>query len=183
MRVDTLHQIYLRFAALFDYPRPDLADRTRECASLLTLDYPEAARSIQDFLDFVESTPLGRLEEIYTATFDVNPTCYIYAGYQLFGESFKRGEFLVRLKEKYREHGFVERNELADHVAVLFRFLTTLDSDEVLARQLLEDCLVPVLHKMNDSFVDQSQSRPNPYAQVLRAALVVLEQTLQAVPA
>jgi nitrate reductase delta subunit len=183
MKMDIRQKTYLCFAGMLDYPRPQLADRARECTHLLILDYPEAARPIQDFLDFVQSTSPGRLEEIYTATFDVNPTCYIYAGYQLFGESFKRGEFLVRLKEKYRERGFVARNELPDHLAVLFKFLSTLDSTDVLARELVEDCLRPALHKMSDSFSNESQSNPNPYAQVLRAALAVLEGTLQAVPA
>jgi nitrate reductase delta subunit len=183
MKMDIRQKTCFCFADLLDYPRPQLADRVRECASLLILDYPEEAGRIQDFLDFVQSTPLGRMEEIYTATFDVNPTCYIYAGYQLFGESFKRGEFLVRLKEKYRERGFVERNELPDHLAVLFKFLSTMDSADVLARELVEDCLLPALRKMSDSFTNESQSKPNPYAQVLHAALAMLEGTLQAVPA
>jgi nitrate reductase delta subunit len=183
MKMDMRQKTCLCFANMLDYPRPQLADRARECAHFLILAHPEAAGRIQDFLDFVQSTPLGRLEEIYTATFDVNPTCYIYAGYQLFGESFKRGEFLVRLKEKYRERGFVETNELPDHLAVLFKFLSTLDSTDVLARELVEDCLLPALHKMSDSFSNESQSKPNPYAQVLDAAMDVLERTSQAVPA
>jgi nitrate reductase delta subunit len=174
---------YLCFADLLDYPGPDLADQARTCADLLAPDHPpvlsggprEAAGRLQGFLDFVESTPLGRLEEIYTATFDVNPACYIFAGYLLFGESFKRGKFLVRLQEKYRERGFSAGNELADHLPVLFRFLATLDPEEVLAQELVGDCLIPVLQKMNASFKNDAD-KPNPYAQVLRAILARLEQ-------
>ena len=172
-------RVYLCFADLLDYPGPGLADQTRTCADLLALDHPEAAGCLQEFLDCVEGTPLGRLEEIYTATFDVNPACYIFAGYLLFGESFKRGKFLVRLQEKYRERGFSAGNELADHVPVLFRFLSTLDPEEVLAQELVEDCLLPVLGKMNASFKNDTD-RPNPYSQVLRAILAVLEQTPRA---
>lgn len=172
--------IYRCFADLLDYPSPDLADQTRQCVDLLSPDHgsgphcSEAAKRLQDFLDFVERTPLGRLEEIYTGTFDVNPACYIFAGYMLFGESFKRGKFLVQLQEKYREHGFSAGNELADHVPVLFRFLATLDPEDVLAQQLVDNCLIPVLQKMNANFKDDTAT-PNPYARVLGAILIVLE--------
>ncbi|MBS1253328.1 MAG: hypothetical protein MAG451_02377 [Anaerolineales bacterium] len=170
----TRRRIYRCFADLLDYPGPNLADRTRRCVDLLGPDYPDAAEGIRDFLDFAENTPLGRLEEIYTGTFDVNPACYIFAGYMLFGESFKRGRFLVQLQEKYRERGFSAGDELADHVPVLFRFLATLDSEDVLAEQLVDNCLVPVLQKMNANFKNDTET-PNPYARVLRAILVVLE--------
>ena len=123
-------QIYLRFADLLDYPGPRILDQALECVDLLAQEEPQTVELIQGFVDFAGRTPLGRLEEIYTGTFDVNPACYIYAGYLLFGESFKRGKFLVRLQEKYREHGFSAEKELADHVPVLFRFLATLDPGE-----------------------------------------------------
>lgn len=172
--------IYRCFAALLDYPTPGLADQTRQCVDLLRHDdgsgphRSEAAEGLGDFLDFVERTPLGRLEEIYTGTFDVNPACYIFAGYLLFGESFKRGKFLVQLQEKYREHGFSAGNELADHVPVLFRFLATLDPEDVLTQQLLDNCLIPVLQEMAANFKDDTEPS-NPYARVLRAVLTLLE--------
>ena len=176
MHGPTQQRIYLLFADLLDYPRPHLVDRARESSSLLRLDYPEAAEDVQSFLDFAEITATGRLEEIYTGTFDLNPACYIFAGYLLFGESFKRGKFLVQLQEKYRERGFTAGNELADHLAVIFRFLATLEVDEDLAQKLVENCLVPVLTQMNANFKHDLE-RPNPYAQVLRAVLNVLERT------
>lgn len=174
---DARQRIYFHFSNLLEYPQPSLADSARQCAELLARDHPEAAGRVRAFLDCAGSTPAGRLEEIYTGTFDVNPTCTIYAGYQLFGESYKRGEFLVRLKQKYREHGFAEDKELADHLAVLFRFLAGLDEENILAQELIEDCLVPALRKMNGSFECDSR---NPYAHLLGAAMAVLEQALPA---
>ena len=72
-------------------------------------------------------------------------------------------------------------NELADHLAVIFKYLALLEPDEILAQQLVEHCLVPVLQKMNDSF-KRDRDIPNPYAQVLRAILNVLKQVQQSVP-
>jgi len=176
----TRRQIYQLLAALLEYPSPVPTDSARECARLLALESPEAAAQIEMFLVLVEETPPGRLEEIYTGVFDINPTCTIYAGYQLFGESYKRGEFLVRLKEKYRQRGFSEDNELADHLAVLFRFLGQLDPKETLARELIEDCLKPALEKMNSNFTEPCGGKVNPYACVLRAAASVIEPGLLA---
>jgi len=181
MRKETRQQVYLHFGNLLDYPTPEIASQTRECAALLALTEMEASSSLYQFLDIVESTPLGRLEEIYTGTFDVNPACYIFAGYMLFGESFDRAKFIVRLQERYRERGFSAGNELADHLAVMFRFLAILDPDTEQAQNLLEKCLVPVLQKMNANFKPDAE-RLNPYALVLRAILTVLEPEKQAVP-
>jgi nitrate reductase delta subunit len=169
-------QVYRYFGDLLDYPTPALARQGRDCAALLLLSEPAAADLLYRFVHYVDDTPLGRVEEIYTGTFDVNPACYIFAGYMLFGESFARGKFLVRLQERYRERGFDWGGELADHVPVILRFLSTLDPDEELARQLVDKCLIPVLEQMSGNFKLEAE-RVNPYAYVLQASLNVLEQT------
>jgi nitrate reductase delta subunit len=174
-------ETYLYFADLLDYPKSDLLEKAGICVGLLGPAHPEAAGHIQDFMEFAERTPPGRLEEIYTGTFDISPACYIFAGYILFGESFNRGKFLVRLQKEYRERGFSAGNELADHLAVMFRFMGMLDPDEHTAQLLLKECFVPVLTKMIDSF-DDEKTNQNPYRQVLRAVLMVLEQTQKTVP-
>lgn len=179
--VTTQQQTYLCFGHLLDYPTSELLTQAHACADLLRLDYPEAADKIQSFADYVASAPLGRLEEIYTGTFDMNPACFIFTGYILFGESFNRGKFLVRLQKEYRERGFSAGNELADHLAVLFRFMSVLDSGEHTAQLLLKDVFVPVLTNMNAGFKSENEN-PNPYRQVLRAILSVLEQIQEAVP-
>jgi nitrate reductase delta subunit len=181
MEITAQQQIYRCFGDLLDYPTPDLLTQAQTCAGLLRLDYPLAAEQLQSFAECVESTPLGRLEEIYTGTFDMNPACFIFTGYILFGESFNRGKFLVRLQKEYRERGFSAGNELADHLAVMFRFMSLLDSDERTAQLLLKDVFVPVLKKMNTGFKSENEN-PNPYRQVLGAILSVLERIQEAVP-
>jgi nitrate reductase delta subunit len=176
----TRSQVYHLLSALLEYPSPGLVESARKCAGLLASESPEAAAQIERFLALTEETQPERLEEIYTDTFDINPTCTIYAGYHLFGESYKRGEFLVRLKEKYRQRGFFEGNELADHLAVLLRFLGQLDPEETLARELIGDCLAPALEKINGSFPEPSAEKVNPYACVLRAAASVIDYGLLA---
>ncbi len=178
MSEQSQQKLYQHFANLLDYPGPDLdlVDQARECVNALTPEYADEAAQLALFLAFAERTPQGQLEEIYTATFDLNPACYIFVGYLMFGESFKRGKFLVGLQERYKERGFSAGDELADHLAVILRFVSTLDPEEVLVQELVEDCLLPVLQRMNANFKHDNEN-PNPYAQVLRAALSVLEQT------
>jgi nitrate reductase delta subunit len=171
-------EIYVRLGKLLDYPDDQLSAHTTECEQLLVSELPDASHQMRKFLDFVNVTPQGRMEEIYTGTFDVSPTCFIFAGYMLFGETFKRGEFLVQLQERYHQHNFSVGRELADHVAVIFRFIATLDDGEVLRREIVEDCLLPVLEKMISNFkVDTDRS--NPYVHVLRAGIDALEHDLQ----
>lgn len=177
--IDTKQKgIYLRLGDLLDYPDVHLSTHAARCMHLLTTELPEASLQMEKFLDFVGSTTQGRMEEIYTGTFDVSPTCFVFAGYMLFGETFKRGEFLVQLQERYQQHNFSVGKELADHIAVIFRFIATLDDGEVLRKEIVEDCLLPVLEKMVSNFkVDTDRS--NPYVHVLRAGIDALEHDLQ----
>ncbi|MBE9562129.1 MAG: nitrate reductase molybdenum cofactor assembly chaperone [Proteobacteria bacterium] len=162
-------QLYMCFSQLLDYPTTDLTIQTQACIDLLKVNYTEAAEQMTKFLKFVESGQLGYLEEVYTGTFDVNPACHIFAGHLLFGESFKRGAFMAGLEQEYKDHGFDTKIELSDHVPVLFRFVSSNDSD--FSNELLKDCLIPVFDKMNANFKDDSL---NPYMPVLRSVSLVL---------
>lgn len=171
--MNTPHQpIFTFFGDLLDYPTPALAEQARACAARLLPGQPAPAYRLYDFMTFVEDNQLGRLEEIYTGTFDVNPACYIFAGYMLFGESFDRGKFLVRLQERYRQRGFAWGRELADHIPVILRFLGRLEPGDDLAQNLVDKCLLPVLQKMHGNF---EAGTNNPYAGVLLALIEVLQ--------
>jgi nitrate reductase delta subunit len=174
-------EIYIRLGNLLDYPDGQLSAHSTECEQLLVSEMPDASHQMRKFLDFVSVTPQGRMEEIYTGTFDVSPTCFIFAGYMLFGETFKRGEFLVQLQERFHQHNFSVGKELADHIAVIFKFIATLDEGEILRREIIEDCLLPVLEKMASSFKVDTD-RANPYVHVLRAGIEALNHDLQRIP-
>jgi len=176
MKVGQRQQIYQSFSQLLNYPSSNLAEQIRANIDLLEKDYPQVAEQIVPFLSFVENTPSGRLEEIYTGTFDVNPACHIFAGHILFGESFKRNTFMAELAVEYEKRGFDTEKELVDHIPLLFRFLCTIDPEETIATDLLSECLIPVFEKMNENFKDDST---NPYLPVLRSTLIVLQELNQ----
>jgi len=148
-------RIWQLFAEILSYPHANLKSPTRpltvavrECEALLAPYAPEAAAWLGEFGDFTKETPPGRLEEIYSSTFDLDPSCHPYVGYHLLGESYKRSLFLVRLKECYRAHGFGEPpGELPDHLAIMLRFLAVCD-DPVLTGELVHEALLPALERM-----------------------------------
>lgn len=169
--------VYEQLAELLAYPVDPIGPRARRLAVRLAPSSPEAAAALEEFSRAVEPLSTGRLEEIFTATFDLNPSCYPYAGYQLFGDGYKRGEFLVKLKEKYREHGICEGGELADHLSICLRYLAKLAPGSEEEREIVAECMVPVVKKMVDN-VEGSGNPPNPYRHLLLALLRLLEVRL-----
>jgi nitrate reductase delta subunit len=164
--------IYQFFASLLTYPTADLLSEIEKdyCQSLS--NYSETKQLIDRFQDFVKSVSITDLEELYTSTFDVNPVCFPYPGFHLFGENFNRADFLVKLKQKYQEHGFIApENELADHLPIMLQFLSTLDTDDILTQELLEDCLIPALEKMTEGF-----KTDNHYGLIIKALWLFCQQ-------
>lgn len=165
--VKTERYLYCLLAELLEYPRHELSARARECRDLLATTRPEAAGLMGEFATFVEGTPRGRLEEVYSATFDLSPDCCPYAGYHLFGDDPKRADLMIGLQQSYRAIGFSAENELPDHLALLLRFLAQ-QADLELERDLLDRVVVPTLEKMSKLLEGK-----NPYGNALKATLLV----------
>lgn len=175
MNTDAISLLYSLFADLLSYPSVDLLPKTEACLGAVRSVHAEAAQELEAFRDEVQNLPVEKLEELYTVTFDMQPLCYPYAGYQLFGESYKRGAFMARLNEAYRAVGYSAGEELPDHLAVILGFLA-LDADhrqDEFCQALLMQGLIPALDKMLNSFAEAR----NPYARLLKALYLLLVQT------
>lgn len=159
------------FACLMEYPSSEFHRLLGQAEALAGESFPEAAGRLGSFRRSVEGMSLDRLEELYTATFDLQVVCYPYVGYHLFGESYKRSAFLARLNEHYQAHGFVVERELPDHVPAVLRFLAK-GVDEELHRVLVGEGLVPALEKMTEAFSEDA----NPYGELVKAVLAALEE-------
>ncbi|MDP2662204.1 MAG: nitrate reductase molybdenum cofactor assembly chaperone [Dehalococcoidia bacterium] len=146
------------FAEMLEYPRPALAMAVGECKALISPGSTEGGALLCEFQEFVEKTALGRLEEIYTGTFDLNATCHPYVGFHLFGESYKRSVFMLGLKERYRAQNFtIPGNDLPDHITIVLRFLATCEDAEM-AQPLVQDALLPTVKRMVGREHDESGS-------------------------
>ena len=163
--------VYLLFADVLNYPVPGLSERVRDCACKLAADAPRAEELLRRFERAHAEIGTARLQEIYTSTFDMQPECTPNLGYHLFGEDQRRGIFLAKLVELYREAGVDTGNELPDHLCCLLLYLAT-GPGATATTNLITDCLVPAVSKIAHGISDPS----NPYRAALDALLLWLDK-------
>jgi nitrate reductase delta subunit len=176
MSKDSTSTLYGLFADLLEYPILATALKARHCYQHLQDSQPDAASLLARFHSETKNRTLEQLEELYTVTFDMQPVCYPYIGYQLFGESYKRGAFMAQLNEAYHTSGYSAGKELPDHLSTILHFLALDDTDRHgdFCRSLLTEGLIPALEKMLKPFGAQSE---NPYAGLLSALHLYLVHT------
>ncbi len=143
----TERDIFRIFADLLEYPRIDMSKRVQVGEALVARKTPDAAVLLGEFRDFTEDTSLGRLQELYTSTFDLDATYHPYVGHHLFGETYKRSAFMVGLKELYKTVDLEMGTEVADNLAVILRYLS-LCNDATQTGALIHEALLPALDKM-----------------------------------
>src|SRR5512144_3081922 len=142
-------ETYHKLADLLQYPNSNWGSR---------IMYRADNEGLTEFRSVVDALTLADLQELYTRTFDLNPVCALEIGYHLFGENYKRGQFLANLRETEAPFDLGQQHQLPDYLPVLLRLLTKLEHDE-LRSSLISECLVPALNKMLTSVKDTE----NPY--------------------
>lgn len=158
-----MSEVYERLATLLEYPDEDWATRSASARSA-------GDTSLGEFIAAVEPLSMSGLQELYTRTFDLNPSCALEIGYHLFGENYKRGEFLAHLRQTEAPFALGQDQQLPDYLPVLLRLLVKLE-DEELRGSLIVECLIPGIEKMLASFKESD----NPY----RLLLAAVRSTLQ----
>jgi nitrate reductase delta subunit len=160
---------YDLLAELLEYPGPDVFARAVSARAALAARSPEAAAAIEAFASDIAPLDPAEVEELFTRTFDILAPCCLDVGYQLFGETYKRGLFLVKLRQETRSHGIETGPELPDHLPVVLRLLARLEPTDD-PRGLAVEAILPALGKMRATFGDGT----NPYAALLAAVDAVL---------
>ncbi len=170
MTLDQRRQAYNLLADILEYPGPDYAEKVRDCLELLEGLEPDAAEHLKEFLAYVESVPLGRLQEVYIATFEIGGICAPNIAYHLLGEGTKQTAFMVKVKEALREHGIDSGTEMPDHLPLALKLVAVMRDDGD-AASFIEECLVPALQRMTIPF----RNERSPYSRVIRATLAVVK--------
>jgi nitrate reductase molybdenum cofactor assembly chaperone NarJ/NarW len=153
---------------LLAYPRGDYGDRLELCRTARPLGDAEADSLLGSFVRQIQSLPLEKVQELYTHTFDLNPVCALEVGWQLHGEDYARGEFLVAMRKQLRLHCIPESRELPDHLSCVLSLRDRMEPEE--ARNFTEASLLPALNKMLAGFPERS----NPYRNLLLAIAKLL---------
>lgn len=176
MGKDPTGNLYTSFADLLSYPTASILAQAEACLATLQESHTEAVPAFESFLRGLGHCEMEKLKELYTTTFDMQPVCYPYIGYQLFGESYKRGALMAQLNEAYHAFGFSAGQELPDHLPVAMRFLGLDSANRAgeFCQALLHSGLIPALEKMVQPFGSESE---NPYFWLLSSLKRFLVQT------
>jgi nitrate reductase molybdenum cofactor assembly chaperone NarJ/NarW len=113
--------IFNLLAESFRYPTPGLAEELR--LGLGQLPAGPVKKSLEAFLKPLQKLPPGEWEELYTRTLDLNPLATPYVGFQIYGESYQRGNFMASLNREMRQHQIDLGGELPDHLLPVLRYL------------------------------------------------------------
>lgn len=142
---------YNLLANLFRYPKDGYADNVNETAAMLKENYPKAYEEIKPFVDVVNSNTAFETEEIFGQTFHIQAICFLDIGYVLFAEDYKRGDFLVQMKNEQRKANNDCGEELADNLPNVLSLMALLKDEEFLG-ELAVRVMEKALKKMLEDF-------------------------------
>jgi nitrate reductase delta subunit len=131
-------------------------------------------RNVEDYLEkFVTEISIlsiTDLEELYTRTFDINPIASLEIGWHLFGETYERGAFLVKMRGLLRQYHIEESSELPDHLTQCLMVVGRMPKAE--ADEFVSTYLRTSLDKILEGF----QGKENPYEHLLLALKNFIQQ-------
>jgi nitrate reductase delta subunit len=147
----------------YRYPTPThAADLAR---AMVGVRHVEVARPMGKFVDAVSRLELGEWEELHTATLDLSAPFVPYVGHIVWGENYRRGEFMADLNSAMARAGVSLDGELPDHIEPVLRYLAA--TDEPLAD--LAEVLPGAVTEMEQTL---RRAQPdNPYCHLLAATV------------
>lgn len=145
-------QIFDSVSGLLSYPQDGLDRIVGDCKEVLARHESFALESVTTFGSFLEASNIDRMQELYTRTFEINPVCALEVGWQLFGERYERGTFIVRMRQVLRDMNLPESTELPDHLVHVLQALGRMEKEE--AHDFAETFVLPAMEKMLAGFKD-----------------------------
>jgi nitrate reductase molybdenum cofactor assembly chaperone len=173
MADSTREDLYRALAATLLYPGPDYRTQLDACRQLADAAVPEAARRLDTFAAATADLSDVQFEELYTRTFDHNPTHAMEIGWHLFGEDYHRGALLVRLRQELAQHGIPESNELPDHLTHVLLLLARMAP--AAAHEFAGACVVPALDKLLEGL----RRGDSPYVDLLEGVAAVIAHSCE----
>ena len=147
----------------YRYPHPNAAGDLG--AAIEAESNPEVRRHMRRFLDEVGSLTLGDWEELHTATLDLSAPFVPYVGHVIWGDAYRRGEFMADLVGAMRGAEIELGGELPDHVEPILRYLAATDSPLPDLIEVLPGALATMAQTL------RSAAPANPYCHLLAATI------------
>ncbi len=120
---------------------------------------------MRHFLDEVGSLSLGEWEELHTATLDLSAPFVPYVGHVIWGDAYRRGEFMADLVGALRDAEIELGGELPDHVEPILRYLAATDTPLPDLVEVLPGALATMSQTL------KSAAPGNPYCHLLAATI------------
>lgn len=149
------------------YPGNDYKNHVQLCYDELK-ELEELRLVFEGFNNYVSQAAQSELEENFTYTFDMNPSHCLDIGWHLFGEDYKRGEFLVTMRGLMRKFNVTDTNELPDHIYHALQVVNRMEEDE--RESFLNEFLRPSLNK-----IEENMNEENKYFPVIKTLTGVLK--------
>jgi len=142
---------YKILADIIDYPKTDFLQKIKSAGKFLT-EYNDGTILIfNEFVQFLETTKISKIEELYLRTFDIQAVTTLDIGYVLFGDDYKRGKLLANLNQEHIAANNDCGTELADYLPNLLRLLPKITDDEF-RNELVGIIILPALAKIISEF-------------------------------
>lgn len=145
--------IYDSVSSLLFYPQEGMAETIRECKEVLAKHESTALEPVKALEKLLSESTVDSMQELYTRTFEINPVCALEVGWQLFGERYERGTFIVKMRQTLRAMDLPESTELPDHLVHVLQALGRMDEDE--SREFAKTFVLPAMEKMLAGFKDK----------------------------
>jgi len=142
---------YNLLANLFRYPTEEYVENVLQCAKMLKKKYPRAHEMLLPFVEIIQQKTAIEIEELFGMTFHIQAICYLDLGYVLYAEDYKRGEFLVQMKNEQQKVNNDCGVELADNLPNALTLLPLLE-DASFREELAVRMYIPALEMMIKEF-------------------------------
>lgn len=170
-------QKYSILAGLFDYPDQKTDDLLDSISKILQALYPSVMDTFRQFGETIRGMDLHGREEYFINTFEVEALISMDLGYILFGEDYKRGNFLAMMQQEQTEAGSDLGSELADHLPNVMRLLPVMSEQEV-AEELAYSIMLPAIREILKKF----ENSDNFYQYAFETVLKVMDKDFSGLP-
>ena len=151
------------------YPDAETVDRAGLVRAALADAAPGRAADFSSLWDFWATTAPATVQNHYVEIFDLSRRHTLYLSYYTDGDTRRRGETLMTIKQRYRRSGFLvdTHGELPDYLPLILEYAARVDPRD--GAQLLQD-FRRSLELLRLALVDKA----TPYAGVVAAVCATL---------
>lgn len=141
-------------------------------ATDMAAEYDDSVYSpMRGLFDWVSTTHQTQLEEEFTSTFDLSPSCNPEVGWHIWGEDYNRGAFMADLRDEFERYGIEEQGELPDHLIHMLPLVAAMEPEE--AEQMARRQILPALAAMHE----QLKRSNSEFASLIEATYAAVKQS------